>query len=142
MAFSPFWSATSASPGAAAITAVVFAAVTAALVAFVPKSAPKKAELVEARPKFDQNTMKLATEAGVALLGIVGDLTLTHRLRREDKALRTRAKLEALPPATLRQAKKDDALLRARRKEQKALKAKHKAEKKLRSARLRRITHP
>ena len=76
--------------GAAAITAVVFAVVSAGLALFVPKAAPKKEELAVLKPKLDPATLRLATEAGIAALGIVGDLALSRRLKREDKVQKTR----------------------------------------------------
>ena len=76
--------------GAAAITAVAFAAVTAALAVFVPKTAPKKQEIVAVRPRLDPATMRLATEAGVAALGLVGDFAMNQRLKREDKVLKSK----------------------------------------------------
>lgn len=75
--------------GASAITAVVFAIVAAALAVFVPRTAPKKEQLVAIRPRLSPDTMRLATEAGVAALGIVGDIALNRRLKREEKALKT-----------------------------------------------------
>jgi hypothetical protein len=76
--------------GASAITAGVFALVAAALALLVPKTAPRKKELVAARPKLDPATMRLATEAGVAALGLVGDIALSRRLKREEKVLKTK----------------------------------------------------
>lgn len=76
--------------GAAAITAAAFAMVSAALALLIPRAAPKKAELVALRPKLDPTTMRLATEAGIAALGIVGDFALSRRLKREEKVLKTK----------------------------------------------------
>lgn len=131
--------------GAGAITAVVFALVTAALALLVPKVAPKKAEVVEARPKLDPNTLRLGTEMGVALLGIIGDLAFSHRQKREARVYRSRDLYESAPPTTSRDdrkaARRARELARAHRKEQRALKAKHRAERKLRAERLKNVTH-
>ncbi len=127
--------------GAGAITAVVFAVVTAALALLVPKVAPKKAQVVEVRPKVDPNTVRLATEMGVALLGIVGDLAFSRRQRRQ--VYRSRDRYDSPPPPSRDErqaAKRARELARAHRKEQRALKAKHRAEKKLRSERLKSVT--
>jgi hypothetical protein len=48
---------------AAAITAGVFAVVAAALAVLVPTVAPKKADVATLKPKLDQRTIALATEA-------------------------------------------------------------------------------
>lgn len=130
--------------GAGAITAVVFAVVTAGLAFMVPKVAPKKTEVVEARPKLDPNTLRLGTEMGVALLGIVGDLAFNHRQKREARVYRSRELYDAPPPPSRderKAAKRARELARAHRKEQRALKAKHRAERKLRAERLKNVTH-
>ena len=78
--------------GAAALTALVFALVCAALALLVPKVAPKKQEIVAVRPKLDPATMRMATEVGVAALGIVGDIALSRRLKREEKIIKAKRK--------------------------------------------------
>ena len=76
--------------GAAAITAAVFAMVSAALALLIPKATPTKEIVVAVRPRLDPATMRLATEAGIAALGLVGDIALNRRLKREEKVLKTR----------------------------------------------------
>lgn len=78
--------------GAAGLTALVFAIVSAVLALAIPRVAPKKHELVAIRPKLDPAAMRLATEVGVSLLGIVGDIALSRRLKREEKITKTRRK--------------------------------------------------
>ncbi len=78
--------------GAAAITAAIFAFITAALAILVPKAAPKKRDLVVARPKMDPATVRLATEAGVAALAMIGDVALSRRLKREEKVAKAKGR--------------------------------------------------
>jgi hypothetical protein len=135
---------------AAAITAGVFAVVAAALAVLVPTVAPKKADVATLKPKLDQRTIALATEAGVAALGIMGDLMISRRLKRAEKARRRR------PATTERVVRIDERptpdpreveLRKARQREEKALKARkraeksrQRAEKKLRAVRLKSLT--
>ena len=78
--------------GAAGLTALVFAIVSAVLALAIPRVAPKKHELVAMRPKLDPAAMRLATEVGVSMLGVVGDIALSRRLKREEKVIKTRRK--------------------------------------------------
>jgi hypothetical protein len=136
------------SAGAAAITALVFALVAAGLAILVPKVAPKKADVAALKPKLDQRTLAVATEVGVAALGIVGDLLVTRRLKRQAKARRFDPKTERIvriedgPAPDRREAE----LRKSRKREEKALKARkraeknrHRAEKKLRAVRLKQL---
>jgi hypothetical protein len=135
--------------GAAAITAGVFAVVAAGLALLVPRVAPTKAHVATLKPKLDDRTLALATEAGVAALGIMGDMLISRRLKRAEKARRN-------PPRTERVVRIDDRplpdpreaeLRKARQREEKALKARkraeksrQRAEKKLRAVRLKSLT--
>ena len=134
--------------GAAAITAGVFALVAAGIAVVIPKVAPTKRELATFKPKLDQRTLAIATEAGVAALGLAGDFLLAQRLKRREKTVIVRRKAE--PVVVVERDGPDPreaALIKARRREEKALKAKvraeksrQRAEKKLRGLRLKRLT--
>ena len=78
--------------GAAGLTALVFAIVSAGLALLIPRVAPKKHEIVAVRPKLDPAAVRLATEVGVAVLGIAGDVALSRRLKREEKIIKTSRK--------------------------------------------------
>jgi hypothetical protein len=133
---------------AAAITALVFALVAAGLAVLVPTAAPKKADVAALKPKLDQRTIALATEAGVAALGIMGDMMVARRLKRQDKARRINPKTERI--VRIDEPDPREAELRkARQREEKALKARkraeksrQRAEKKLRDVRLKSLTPP
>jgi hypothetical protein len=134
---------------AAAITAGVFAVVAAGLAVLVPTVAPKKADIATLKPKLDQRTIALATEAGVAALGIMGDMMISRRLKRQDKARRIDSKAERIVriDERVRPDPREAELHKARRREEKALKARkraeksrHRAEKKLRAVRIKQLT--
>ena len=135
---------------AAAITAGVFAVVAAGLALLVPKAAPKKADIAVLKPKLDQRTIALASEAGVAALGILGDLMISRRVKRQENARRKPVRVvervvkvdDRIPPDP-----REVELRKARQREEKALKARkraeksrQKAEKKLRTVRLKQLT--
>ena len=132
--------------GAGAITAVVFAVVAAGLAFLLPKAAPQKADVAALKPKLDQRTIAFASEAGVAVLGVLGDLLISRRLKRAAKPPRKAPKVlervvtvdPRLPPDP-----RELELRKARQREEKALKARkraeksrQRAEKKLRAVRL------
>ena len=134
---------------AAAITALVFAAVAGALAVLVPKVAPTKADVAVLKPKLDQRTIALASEAGVAALGILGDVMISRRLKRAEKARRKPARVERVVRVEERPAPdpREAELRKARLREEKALKARkraeksrQRAEKKLRAVRLKSLT--
>lgn len=133
---------------AAAITAGVFAVVAAGLAFLLPQAAPTKVDVAALKPKLDQRTLALASEVGVAALGIVGDMMVSRRLKRADKTRRAPRVVERVVRVDDRVApdSREAELRKARRREDKALKARaraeksrHKAEKKLRSVRLKQL---
>ena len=134
---------------AAAITAGVFAVVAAGLALLVPKAAPTKAHVATLKPKLDDRTIALASEAGVAVLGILGDLMISRRVKRAEKARRRPPPIERVVRVDERVAPdpREAELRKARQREEKALKARkraeksrHRAEKKLRAVRLKQLT--
>ncbi len=131
----------------AAITAAVFALVAAGLAVLVPTVAPKKADVVVLKPKLDQRTLALASEAGVAALGIMGDMLIGRRLKRAEKARRNPPRVERVVRVDDRPDPREAELRKSRQREEKALKARkradksrHRAEKKLRAVRLKSLT--
>jgi hypothetical protein len=135
--------------GAGAITAAVFAVVAAGLAFLLPTAAPKKADIAAMKPKLDQRTVAFATEAGVAVLGILGDLLISRRLKRQSRPRRKAPKVvERVVRVDDRVATdpREAELRKARQREEKALaarrraeKSRQKAEKKLRSVRLKQL---
>ena len=74
------------SPAAAsALTALTFAVVAGLIAVLAPK-------VIRGKPtpgrkvQVDPDTMRTAAEVGIAVLGIIGDMALTRRLKRQDKA--------------------------------------------------------
>ncbi len=78
------------SPAAAsALTALVFAVVTGLLALLGPRLAgagPKRAPATHRDPA----ALRTASEVAVAVLGIVGDMALSRRLKRQEKARNTK----------------------------------------------------
>ena len=79
------------SPAAAsALTALAFAAIVGLIAVVAPKvlaGGEKTDHPAEPRHKpLDPALMKTAGEVGVAVLGMVADLALSHRLKRQQKA--------------------------------------------------------
>lgn len=72
--------------GAAALTALAFAIVTAVIAFLAPALGPRRRHLTAVKPKMDADTVRLASEAGMILLGLAGDLALSHRLKREERS--------------------------------------------------------
>ena len=80
------------SPAAAsALTALMFAAVAGLIAIVAPKVIAGKLKATShagqhARKPLDPALMKTAGEVGVAVLGVVADLALSHRLKRQQRA--------------------------------------------------------
>ncbi|MBV8593812.1 MAG: hypothetical protein JOZ27_05895 [Caulobacteraceae bacterium] len=80
--------------GAAGITALVFAALAGLFAFTAPKltkaAKPTREEVAAVRPRVDPETLRLAAEAGVAVLGAAADMALSRRLKREEKVRKSR----------------------------------------------------
>ena len=78
------------SPAAAsAITALIFAVVAGLIAVVAPRviaGKPKAGSHERSHKPFDPALMRTAGEVGVAVLGVVADLALSHRLKRQQKA--------------------------------------------------------
>ena len=78
------------SPAAAsALTALIFAAVAGLIAVVAPKviaGDPKVADQTFSRKPLDPALMRTAGEVGVAVLGVIADLALSRRLKRQQKA--------------------------------------------------------
>lgn len=77
---------------ASALTALIFAVVAGLVAVLAPraiagKPKPQRAASHEhALARIDPALLRTAGEVGVALLGVVADMALSHRLKRQEKA--------------------------------------------------------
>ena len=75
------------SPAAASgVTALVFAVIAGLIAALAPRLITGKAAAPVHKAKLDPAMLRTASELGVAILSIVGDMALSRRLKRQEQA--------------------------------------------------------
>ena len=76
-------------PAASAVTALVFAVVAGLIAVAAPRFVRGKPTPAQRTP-VDPAAMRTAAEVGVAVLGILSDMALSRRLKRQEKARNTK----------------------------------------------------
>ena len=75
------------SPAAAsAVTALAFAVIAGLIAVLAPRLIKGRAAPTAPKGRLNPDTLRTASEVGVAVLGIVGDMALSRRLKRREHA--------------------------------------------------------
>ena len=75
------------SPAAAsAVTALAFAVIAGVIAVLAPRLIKGKATPAAPKTRIDPDALRTASEVGVAVLGIVGDMAFSRRLKRQELA--------------------------------------------------------
>ena len=71
---------------ASAVTALAFAVIAGLIAGLAPRLIKGKATAAAPKVRIDSDALRTASEVGVAVLGIIGDMALGRRLKRQELA--------------------------------------------------------